>query len=90
MNIKQITIEGRNGDVAIVRIHDGAIVVVNHEIVCELKCKDDQETRYAKARQATRHIHGECRDRRTRELVPNATNSMIHDVLREIERVAHC
>ena len=90
MFIKQITIEGVEGDVEILRIDDGALITSGNQILCEVRRDEDREARYAKAYEVARVVCGQCRDRRTRSQVPNATNSMIHDVLNEIDRVAGC
>lgn len=94
MFIKQITIQGAPapgcGDVEIIRTDDGALVTNGDAILCELRSDDDRETRYWKAHEVARVTFGQVRDRRTRKMVPNATNSMIHDLLGEIERIAGC
>jgi len=95
MFIKQITIEGVEGDVEILHTDDGALVTSGNKILCEVRRDEDREARYAKAYEVARVICGQCRDRGPRgrgtgKIVPNATNSMIHDVLNEIERVAGC
>ena len=51
----------------------------------EVERSDDREYRFAVAYNAAKLIYGV--DRRGE---PNATNSMIHDVISEIERVAGC
>jgi len=90
MFIKQITIEGVEGDVEILRIDNGALVTSGNDILCEVRADEDREKRFWKAYEVARIVCGQVRDRRTRKMVPNATNSMIHDVLNEIERVAGC
>jgi len=90
MFIKQITIEGVEGDVEILRIDGGALITSDNDILCEVRAEEDREKRYWKAYEVARIVCGQARDRRTRKMVPNATNSMIHDVLNEIERVAGC
>ena len=90
MFIKQITIEGVEGDVEILRIENGALVTSGNDVLCEVRADEDREKRYWKAYEVARVVCGQVRDRRTRKMVPNATNSMIHDVLNEIERVAGC
>lgn len=90
MFIKQITIEGVEGDVEILRIDNGALVTSGNDILCEIRADEDREKRYWKAYEVARVVCGQVRDRKTRKMVPNATNSMIHDVLNEIERVAGC
>ena len=69
MFIKQIVIEGVEGDVEIRRTERGAVVIAN-DVEIEVTRDDSREERYA--------------------IAWNATNSMIHDVLNEIERVAGC
>jgi hypothetical protein len=83
MFIKQITIEGVEGDVEILRIEGGALVTSGNDILCEVRAGEDRESRFTKACEVAKVVCG--RDRRGR---PNATNSMIHDVHNEIERVA--
>lgn len=90
MFIKQITIEGVEGDVEIIRIEKGALVTSCNRVLCEMREDEHREARFEKAYEVARIVCGQVRDRRTRDMVPNATNSMIHDVLREIERVAGC
>jgi len=87
MFIKQIVIEGVEGDVEIRRTERGAVVIANEvEIPVD---RDDSEgdraARYAVAWNAAKVLCGT-----TKRGEPNATNSMIHDVLIEIERVAGC
>ena len=68
------------------RIDDGsALVTSGNDILCEVRADEDRETRFWKAYEVAKVLCG-----RTRKDEPNATNSMIHDVLNEIERVAGC
>lgn len=93
MFIKQITIEGVEGDVEILRIDGGALVTISgggNEILCEVRCDEDRDTRFWKAYEVAKVVCGRCRNRKTKKEIPNATNSMIHEVLAEIERVAGC
>lgn len=84
MFIKQITIEGVIDDVTIRHTESGAIVSAN-DINVEFDRDADREERFGIAYNVARIICGE-----TKRGDPNATNSMIHDILREIERVAGC
>jgi hypothetical protein len=84
MFIKQIVIEGVEGDVEIRRTERGAVVSAN-DVEIEVARDDSREERYAVAYNAARVVCGT-----TKRGEPNATNSMIHDVLNEIERVAGC
>ena len=84
MLIKQITIAGVENDVIIKRTDAGAVVMSNG-VRTEVRKNSDREERYNLAYQLATAICG-----RTRDGKPNATNSMIHDILREIERVAGC
>ncbi|MCL4742268.1 MAG: hypothetical protein KJZ54_08700 [Phycisphaerales bacterium] len=84
MFIKQIVIEGVEGDVEIRRTEHGAVVIAN-DIEVEVARDDSREERYAVAYNAAKVVCGT-----TKRGEPNATNSMIHDVLNEIERVAGC
>jgi hypothetical protein len=52
---------------------------------CLIARDEDRDRRYAKAAEVARYVYGA--DRRGRAA---ATNSMIHDVLNEMERVAGC
>ena len=85
MFIKQITIEGVEGDVEIIRIENGALVTSGNRILCDVRDDEHRESRFEKACEVAKIVCGT--DRKGQ---PNATNSMIHDVLREIERVAGC
>jgi phosphoribosylamine-glycine ligase len=90
MFIKQITIEGVEGDVEIAHTDEGALVTAGNRVLCAVRRDEDREKRFWKAYEVARLVCGESRDRRTGERVPNATNSMIHEVLAEIERIAGC
>lgn len=97
MFIKATTIEGVEGDVEIARTDAGALVTHEYvttgrfgakrttRIVCEVGRSEDRESRYAKARGVAAIVCG-----RTRDGEPNATTSMVHEVLEAIERVAGC
>ncbi|MFN7022565.1 MAG: hypothetical protein ACK4WH_14735 [Phycisphaerales bacterium] len=94
MFIKSIVVEGVEEDVKITRTDAGAVVTVERftrsagkrdEVIAEIGRNEDREARYAKACEVAKAILGT--DRRGR---PAGTNSMIHDVLNEIERVAGC
>ena len=84
MFIKKIVIEGVEGDVEISRNETGAVVTAN-DIDAELDRAMTREDRYAVAWNAAKVICGT-----TKRGEPNATNSMIHDVLDQIDRVAGC
>ncbi len=84
MKIKTIIIEGDAGDVEIHAADYGAQVIAN-DVIAEVARSDDREDRFAVAFNAAKVIYGE-----NKRGEPNATNSMIHDVLHEIERVAGC
>lgn len=84
MFIKKIVIEGVEGDVEIRRTNSGAIVTAN-EVDAEISRDMSREDRYAVAWSAAKVICGELRNGK-----PNATNSMIHDILDQIDRVAGC
>ena len=90
MFVKQITIEGVEGDVEIMHVDHGALITSGNRILCEVRRDEPREQRFDKAYEVARIICGQCRDRRTGKTVPNATNSMIDDVLSEIDRVAGC
>ena len=84
MFIKQITIEGVEGDVEIKHTDRGAVVIAN-DVELEVERNASREERFTVAYNAAKVICGT-----TKRGEPNATNSMIHDVLNEIERVAGC
>ncbi len=84
MRIEEIVIAGINGYLAITRAGSGAMVTKDHEIVAEIGRNDRPEDRFAKARMVARHVYGSVRGE------PKATNSMVHEVLAEMERVAGC
>lgn len=84
MFIKTIVIEGVEGDVEISRIEGGALVTAGAQIVCDMRCYDAPEERFRKATLAAKAILGTDRKGRV-----NATNSMIEEVRREMERVAN-
>lgn len=90
MFVKQITIEGVEGDVEILHTENGALVTSGNRILCEVRRDEPREQRFDKAYEVARVICGESYDRRRHKTVPNATNSMIDDVLNEIDRVAGC
>ena len=94
MNIKTIVIEGQEKDVKISRTERGAEVTIEQNTrhagrqnicIAHIARGEDRETRYAKAVEVAKVVYGT--DRRGRAA---ATNSMVHDVLNEMERVAGC
>lgn len=87
MFIKQITIEGVEGDVEIMRIDQGALITSGNRVICQVRDDEYRESRFEKACEVAKIVCGTDPRNAGR---PNATNSMIHDVLREIERVAGC
>jgi hypothetical protein len=98
MRIRAIVIEGEKGWVEITRTDTGALVgtseftparpqrraEVQRRVVCEVARDEDREDRYAKAQEVAGLLYGTTRGK------PNATNSMVHDVMNEIDRVAGC
>ena len=82
MFIKQIVIEGVDGDVQIRRTNDGVIVTAN-EIDAEIDHNTSKDDRYMIAWNAAKVVCGELPGGK-----PNATNSMINDILELIDRVA--
>jgi len=94
MNIKTIVIEGTEKDVKISRTERGAEVTIEKNTrhagrqdicIAHITRDEDRESRYAKAAEVAKAVYGT--DRRGRAA---ATNSMVHDVLNEMERVAGC
>jgi len=94
MNIKTIVIEGIEQDVTIRRTERGAEVTIEQHTrragrqdicIAHIARDDDRDARYAKAAEVAKVVYGT--DRRGRAA---ATNSMVHDVMNEIERIAGC
>jgi hypothetical protein len=94
MNIKTIVIEGHEKDVKISRTERGAEVTIEQntrhagrQAICiaHIARDENRDARYAKAVEVAKLVYGT--DRRGRAA---ATNSMVHDVLNEMERVAGC
>jgi len=94
MNIKTIVIEGVEQDVTIRRTERGAEVTIEQHTrregrqdicIAHIARDDDRDARYAKASEVAKVVYGT--DRKGRAA---ATNSMVHDVMNEIERVAGC
>jgi hypothetical protein len=94
MNIKTIVIEGHEKDVKISRTERGAEVTIEQNTrhagrqdvcIAHIARDEDRDARYAKAVEVAKLVYGT--DRRGRAA---ATNSMVHDVLNEMERVAGC
>lgn len=84
MFIKRIEIEGAEGDVEIRRTETGAAVTAN-DVEVEVTRDDSRGERWAVAYNAAKVI---CGTRRNGE--PNASNSMIAEILDQIDRVAGC
>jgi phosphoribosylamine-glycine ligase len=82
---KQIVIEGVEGDVTISHTDDGAAVSAGGRVLCQVGRRETPEQRFAKAYEVAKVVCGA--DRRGRVA---ATNSMVCDVMTEIERVAGC
>ncbi len=94
MNIKTIVIEGHEKDVKISRTERGAEATIEQNTrhagrqdicIAHITRDEDRGARYAKAVEVAKVVYGT--DRRGRAA---ATNSMVHDVLNEMERVAGC
>ena len=94
MTIKTIVIEGIDQDITIRRTDRGAEVTIEQHTrragrqdicIAHIARNEDRESRYAKATEVAKVVHGT--DRRGRAA---ATNSMVHEVLTEMERVAGC
>ena len=94
MNIGTIVIEGIDQDISIRRTERGAEVTIEQHTrragrqdicIAHIARDEDRESRYAKATEVAKLVYGT--DRRGRAA---ATNSMVHEVLNEMERVAGC
>jgi hypothetical protein len=94
MKIKHIVIEGHEEDITVRATDDGAVASVVRmsraegrfdKVVAEFHRDESREARYAKACIVATRVYGTDRQGR-----PAATNSMVHDVLNEIDRIAGC
>ncbi|MBS0190542.1 MAG: hypothetical protein JSR52_05275 [Planctomycetes bacterium] len=94
MTIKTIVIEGIDQDISIRRTERGAEVTIEQNTrhagrqdicIAHVARDEDRDSRYAKATEVAKYVYG--KDRRGQAA---ATNSMVHDVMNEIERVAGC
>ena len=94
MTIKTIVIKGIDQDISIRRTLRGAEVTIEQHTrragkqdicIAHIARDENRESRYAKATEVAKVVYGT--DRRGQAA---ATNSMIHDVMNEIERVAGC
>ncbi len=85
MRIQTIVIRGKAGDIEILGTQYGALVMCRDEVLQEVERKEPAKSRRAKAWDVAKYVFG--RDRKGN---PNATNSMVEEVLTEIERVAGC
>ena len=94
MNIRTIVIEGIEKDVKISRTERGAEVTLEQNTrhagrqdicIAHIARDENRESRYAKATEVAKVVYGT--DPRGRAA---ATNSMVHEVLTEMERVAGC
>lgn len=94
MTIKAIVIEGIDQDISIRRTERGAEVTIEQHTrragkqdicIAHIARDENRESRYAKATEVAKVVYGT--DRRGRAA---ATNSMVHEVLTEMERVAGC
>ena len=81
MFIKQIVIEGVEGDVEIRRADGGALVIAN-DVERFISSAADGRERWEVAQNAAKVLCGR------RGELSNATSSMVYDIQREIERVA--
>ena len=94
MKIKHIVIEGSEEDITVRATADGATASVVRmsraqgrfdKVIAEFRRDESRDARYAKAVEVAKHVYG-----RDRQGHAPATNSMIHDVMNEVERVAGC
>ena len=94
MTIKTIVIEGLDQDITIRRTERGAEVTIEQHTrhagrqdicIAHFARDENRESRYAKATEVAKVVYGS--DRRGQAA---ATNSMVHEVMNEIERIAGC
>jgi len=84
MQIKIMTIEGLIDDVTIRRSERGAVICAN-DVEIEFERRAEPEECFGVARNVAEIVYGI-----ERKGGPNASNSMINDLLRAIEQVAGC
>ena len=85
MFIKSMVVEGVDGNLAITREDGGAVITANGKVLCRVGMTEAADSRYAKAREVAKVVCGT--DLRGE---PCATNSMVHEVMSEIDRIAGC
>ena len=94
MTIKTIVIEGVEQDITIRRTERGAEATIEQTTrhagrqdicIAHFARDEDRVARYAKAVEVAKLVYGTGRRGQAA-----ATNSMVHDVMNEIERVAGC
>ena len=94
MFIRAVVIEGIDQDISIRRTERGAEVTIEQHTrragrqdicIAHIVRDENRESRYAKAAEVAKVVYGT--DRRGRAA---ATNSMVHDVMNEMGRVAGC
>ena len=94
MTIKTIVIESIDQDITIRRTDRGAEVTIEQHTrragrqdicIAHIARDEDRQSRYAKATEVAKVVYGTDRLGRAA-----ATNSMVHEVLTEMERVAGC
>jgi hypothetical protein len=88
MQIKSITIQSEvrlADEIEIAAIEGGALITMGDAVVCEVRENEPREHRFQKATAVAKLVYGTDRKGRV-----NATNSMIHDVFNEIDRIAGC
>jgi len=79
-----MTIEGVVDDVTIRRTERGAVICAN-DVEIEFERHAEPEERFGVAQNLAEIVYGSKQRGK-----PNATNSMIHDLLRAVEQVAGC
>jgi|GEM_PF-4157979 len=84
MLIKEITLAGEINDVVVRRTERGALIITN-DVEIEVERRGEREERWGTARNMAAVVYGTGRRGN-----PNASSSMIHEILQLIERVAEC
>ena len=85
MYIRSIEIDGVEENVTFAHTDEGVLATAGNRVLFEMKRTEDRESRWAKALIAAVPILGTDKQGR-----PAGTNSMIHEILTELERVAGC
>lgn len=85
MNIRKIVISGQRNDIEICASPDGAFAMEGDKCIFSTRREEDRCARWEKVKVLAASVYGLDRHGR-----PAATNSMLHSLMTEVERVAGC